>query len=806
MAKISIEQAIQRLVGEDKQENLQGSNEQGIKKAPKAKKTNIEYVSTLGENGNVFMFKKDVTFILSPADDTLEPIIAELDEAPDISNSELPPCFQDWICEYNDEIENYQTNSKVEKEENDIVSASLEVNDDDFVDLGLSVRWAKKNIGAESETDFGEYYCWGETEPNTKYSFDSYKYYEKLGETCKDIGENISKNVQYDVVFLDDRSLCMPTIKQWKELFDNCKITKATLEGKTVLKVTGKNDNFIYLPLNGYFLSSATNAGKTAEYWTSEECATDKMKANGIKISDNKPTVTEYRKRTGLCVRGVGAQIPNSKTTGRYNLVDLGLSVKWADKNVGANSPYEVGSYFAWGETEFKKTNFEWSNYQYYIPASETCKFIGENITGTEYDVSFVTNENYYMPTEEQVNELIEGCKWTKTKVNNINVWKVEGPNGNSIIIPINGCKYDSKLRDTTYTYLWTSTYQNDNQMKAKSLRVSSSPSILVTNRRTGAAIRPITALEDVVGKKKNIEPFVNFKWGQGSPYNMQLQIDPATKKTSITGCTNTAIAEIMAYWGCVGLDGNKYKRGCKPSSAYISNKGNKHEISIPALGSITVFDYDNLLTTRTLINKSEKAKKAVSEMMKHIGYSTVTNYSSGNSSTSCTKALNVLKNRVRMGMGAKLISASSGISEFADKVYENLAKSWPVMMMGWNQSGGGGHSFVVDGYNASTDKFHFNWGWDGQYNGWFALSSLTPTNSDEFSYYKKAIVDICPDYILGDTNDDKKVDIKDIMNVINNVIAGSASKETDLNSDGKVDEEDVKIIVDFIWGLKKCD
>ena len=48
-----------------------------------------------------------------------------------------------------------------------------------------------------------------------------------------------------------------------------------------------------------------------------------------------------------------------------YEYVDLGLSVKWATCNVGADSPEDYGDYFAWGETEPKSTYY-WSTYKWY--------------------------------------------------------------------------------------------------------------------------------------------------------------------------------------------------------------------------------------------------------------------------------------------------------------------------------------------------------------------------------------------------------------------------------------------------------
>ena len=49
---------------------------------------------------------------------------------------------------------------------------------------------------------------------------------------------------------------------------------------------------------------------------------------------------------------------------GNYEFVDLGLSVKWASCNIGAEIPYEFGDYYAWGETETKET-YTFDNYQF---------------------------------------------------------------------------------------------------------------------------------------------------------------------------------------------------------------------------------------------------------------------------------------------------------------------------------------------------------------------------------------------------------------------------------------------------------
>ena len=65
-------------------------------------------------------------------------------------------------------------------------------NGHDYVDLGLSVKWATCNVGASSPSDYGDYYAWGETSTKSSYDEDNSKTYGKsMG--------NIGGNSSYDV-------------------------------------------------------------------------------------------------------------------------------------------------------------------------------------------------------------------------------------------------------------------------------------------------------------------------------------------------------------------------------------------------------------------------------------------------------------------------------------------------------------------------------------------------------------------------------------------------------------------------------
>ena len=120
--------------------------------------------------------------------------------------------------------------------------------------------------------------------------------------------------------------------------------------------------------------------------------------------------------------------------------IDLGLSVKWASWNVGATSPEEYGSYYAWGETE-EKSNYDWDTYKYnYNPQTGYFTNIGSNISGTQYDVARQKwGGSWRMPTKAEFDELTSKCKWTKYQHKGVNGYKVTGPNGNSIFLPAAG-------------------------------------------------------------------------------------------------------------------------------------------------------------------------------------------------------------------------------------------------------------------------------------------------------------------------------------------------------------------------------
>lgn len=170
------------------------------------------------------------------------------------------------------------------------------------------------------------------------------------------------------------------------------------------------------------------------------------------------------------------------KTTGVHNdheWVDLGLSVKWATCNVGADSPGDYGSYFAWGETSPKEI-YSWDNLQYHVSGAtkDDIKF-SKYVSNSQYgdiddkkildlsdDAASVSwGGEWRMPTIDELMELMSGCVWTWTVQDGHNGYLVTSKkNGNSIFLPAAGARVDDGLRhNSIYGGYWSSSLTEKN-------------------------------------------------------------------------------------------------------------------------------------------------------------------------------------------------------------------------------------------------------------------------------------------------------------------------------------------------------
>ena len=144
------------------------------------------------------------------------------------------------------------------------ISTTNTINGHEWVDLGLSVKWATCNVGATSPSDYGDYFAWGEISTKSSYTENNSKTYKKhMGD--------IAGNSQYDAARANWGSTWrMPTKKEFQELKDQCIWTWTSQGGHSGYRVTSKtNGNSIFLPAaGGRFRESLFNVGSYGYYWS----------------------------------------------------------------------------------------------------------------------------------------------------------------------------------------------------------------------------------------------------------------------------------------------------------------------------------------------------------------------------------------------------------------------------------------------------------------------------------------------------------------------------------------------------------
>lgn len=308
-----------------------------------------------------------------------------------------------------------------------------------MVDLGLpsGLKWADRNVGAETPQDNGLYFDWGnvnghrvDENGNTidGYSFNLNTYATTSGD--KYTGRTL--DAEHDAASVNmSGEWRMPTIIEISELVENTdqcyidlnghKVPESELDSSIELRSVcfvkkgedfnyDKRSNFIEFPFAGFCRNSSLHGdGISSIVWSSSIASVVGKFAHDLYLDSGGyiSTSMESNRYMGLSVRGVYAPI-------EYNTVDLGLSVKWADKNVGAKTPQDNGLYFSWGNVKghvVGKNGYTIDRYSFDEDTYATTS--GSQYTGStldaEHDAATVNmGGNWRMPTMDEIDELIE--------------------------------------------------------------------------------------------------------------------------------------------------------------------------------------------------------------------------------------------------------------------------------------------------------------------------------------------------------------------------------------------------------------
>ena len=360
----------------------------------------------------------------------------------------------------------------------------------DVVDLGLSVKWASWNVGADKPEGLGNLYAWGELEPKTDYSTSTYKFYSNGYTKYGSVDNKYQLDSEDDVAKQKwGDKWRIPTIEELKELKEKCTFTKTELNGVPVTKVTGPNGNFIYFPYPGNFTGTTLYfENSIGSYWSSD-LESDSY-AKDLDFLGGMPDLNGDSRYHGQSIRPVYAEATTSKDDfGTVaDVVDLGLSVKWASWNVGASKIADYGGLYGAGDPTGERTNYSIEGY-HRVP--------GECISGSEYDLATVKwGEGWRMPTIDELKELREKCTWeSNVIIDGVKGVRGTGPNGNQIFIPCAGTRQGSVNVDKDrVASIWSGNVGSDYPDGYEDLDLYFSGTISINGNRCyiGQSIRPV--------------------------------------------------------------------------------------------------------------------------------------------------------------------------------------------------------------------------------------------------------------------------------------------------------------------------
>ena len=200
-----------------------------------------------------------------------------------------------------------------------------------------------------------------------------------------------------------------------------------------------------------------------------------------------------------------------------------------------------------------------------------------------------------------------------------------------------------------------------------------------------------------------DVQPLLKSKWGQDYPYSKQTQY--------VTGCVATAVAQVMYYhrWPAQGKGQESYK-------VTFDNTVRSADFTK------SHYDWDNMLPDYNRRNVTTKQEDAVALLMNDVGIATNMQYTDRVSGTQSYMAERALRNY--FDYDASMVTrANEGVDNFIEIVKKELRNGFPLYISGDSKTGGG-HAWVCDGFD-EEDRFHMNFGWNGQADGYYSLATL---------------------------------------------------------------------------------
>lgn len=247
---------------------------------------------------------------------------------------------------------------------------------------------------------------------------------------------------------------------------------------------------------------------------------------------------------------------------------------------------------------------------------------------------------------------------------------------------------------------------------------------LLTTYKRQYAALSPDCQTECKSNLNKGERLLKTPDWGQWAPFNLR------TPLSYPTGCAATAMSIVMRYhqWPVMGQGSKTHIWKDSVMTADFEH---------------TRYDWDNMPMSYDSYTTAQA--EAVSLLMRHAGIAVEMYYAAESSGARQSLVPGALTQHFRYAATTRLVSTADYDAATWEKMMRSeIDADRPVIYTGESTMGRGSHGFVLDGYR--DNLFHFNFGWNGSGNGYFAISAFSSTSTAfEFANQQQAVIGIKP-------------------------------------------------------------
>ena len=224
-------------------------------------------------------------------------------------------------------------------------------------------------------------------------------------------------------------------------------------------------------------------------------------------------------------------------------------------------------------------------------------------------------------------------------------------------------------------------------------------------------------------------------RWNQNDPYNKYAPRDNGGK--CYAGCVATAMSQVMKYW-------NWPEKGSGNHSYYFGSE------QLSADFGATTYRWEHMPNSISTMSDTTDVN-SIAYLMYHCGIAVDMMYGSDGSGAYSQDVPDAIMSYFGYSNKSRYRNRNSyTLEEWQKMLKEQFDLGWPCYYSGTDTSGNGGHAFVCDGYD-DNDMFHFNWGWSGSGDGFYAIDELN-VSSYAFNDGQALIVNFVPPFVFDNT------------------------------------------------------